>query len=292
MLVLGFADYRQQAQALAHALQLPYGEVEVHRFPDGESRVRVPLPVPERVIVCRSLDHPDSKLVELLLCCATLREKGAQHITLVAPYLCYMRQDLEFHPGEAVSQRIIGRWLAGLCERVVTVDPHLHRISYLEQAIPSECVTLTATEALGAYIQRQCPQAVLLGPDSESAQWVAAIAELGQMPYGVAEKIRQGDRAVEVALPAELELAGRDVVLVDDMISTGRTLIQAARAVYQQGARAVFAVATHALCTADDLAQLQAAGIRQVLSTDSVTHSSNAIALAELFASGIRKAGS
>jgi len=127
-MLLGFADYRPQAESLANALGLPYREVEVHRFPDTECKLRLPSGLPERVVICRSLDRPDTKLVELLLTSATARELGARELTLVAPYLCYMRQDTAFQPGEAISQRIIGRFLAELFDSLITVDPHLHRV--------------------------------------------------------------------------------------------------------------------------------------------------------------------
>ena len=170
-MILGFSDYRPQAQRLAQALGLPYREVETHRFPDGECKLRLPERLPERVIFCRSLDRPDPKLVELLLASATARELGAHELTLVAPYLCYMRQDMAFHPGEAVSQRIVGRWLAELFETIITVDPHLHRISQLSEVMPaSRGISLSAGPLLAAFLRQRAGNALLVGPDSESRQ--------------------------------------------------------------------------------------------------------------------------
>ncbi|MCZ4328253.1 ribose-phosphate pyrophosphokinase-like domain-containing protein, partial [Brachybacterium paraconglomeratum] len=84
----------------------------------------------------RSLDQPNEKLVELLLAARTARTLGAPHLTLVAPYLPYMRQDIAFSPGEAVSQRIVGPFLASLVDAVITVDPHLHRVASLRDVVP------------------------------------------------------------------------------------------------------------------------------------------------------------
>ena len=104
MLLLGFSDYRTPAQRLAAALQLNYHEVELHRFPDGESKVTLPLAAGamtgQHVVLCRSLDQPNSKLIELMLAVATLRQQSTARISLVAPYLCYMRQDIAFHAGD------------------------------------------------------------------------------------------------------------------------------------------------------------------------------------------------
>ena len=107
MLVLGFPDYDRQASALAKALNAPYRLIELHRFPDGESQLRLPPALPGQVVLCRSLDRPNGKLVELLLAAGCARQLGASQLILVAPYLCYMRQDAAFHPGEAVSQAIV-----------------------------------------------------------------------------------------------------------------------------------------------------------------------------------------
>ncbi len=125
MMVLGFADYRAGAGAgrLATRLGIAHAKVSIHRFSDGESRVALPPTLPERVIFCQSLNNPNEKLVELLLAAKTARHLGAKHLTLVAPYLCYMRQDMAFTPGEAVSQTIVGVWLGAWFDTVVTVDP-------------------------------------------------------------------------------------------------------------------------------------------------------------------------
>ena len=128
MLVLGFPDYDRQASALAKALNAPYRLIELHRFPDGESQLRLPPALPGQVVLCRSLDRPNGKLVELLLAAGCARQLGASQLILVAPYLCYMRQDKAFRTGEAISQQIVGNFLAGLFDTLVTVDPHLHRV--------------------------------------------------------------------------------------------------------------------------------------------------------------------
>ena len=177
-LVLGFDDYAAPAERLAAALGVRSARVAAHRFPDGESRVTVPLPLPERVAICRSLDHPNDKLVEVILAAETAREHGARSLALVAPYLCYQRQDVAFAPGEAVSQRIVGRLLAGRFDAVVAVDPHLHRVATLAEAVPAKAaVALSAASLFGDFLRERVPGALLVGPDEESAQWLAAAGE-------------------------------------------------------------------------------------------------------------------
>lgn len=288
MLVLGFADYRLQSERLAAKLDVPMALVEPHRFPDGESLLRLPAQLPEHVVVCRSLDQPNDKLIELLLLSRTARELGAKRLTLVAPYLCYMRQDIANRPGEAVSQRIVGQMLAELFDDVISVDPHLHRISNLQQAIPlANAVSLSAAPAMAKFLRGRLRQAVLLGPDSESEQWVSEIARDIGFEYAVANKIRRGDRQVEISLP-DRDFSACEVVIVDDMASTGRTMGRAAILLRQVGAAAVYAAITHPLFCGDAEAHIRAAGVREIWSSDSIEHATSCIHLDTLLGKAVQ----
>ena len=283
-LLLGFPDYAPQARALATALGVPYADIALHRFPDGESRLRLPASLPPQVLLCRSLNDPNAKLVELLFAAGTARELGVDELILVAPYLCYMRQDTAFNSGEAVSQRVLGRFLSQHFDAVITVDAHLHRVHRLAEAIPAaRALNLSAAALLGGYAAQQFDDPLLLGPDEESAQWVEAAARAGGLGSAIARKHRSDDRRVTIRLP-DVNFRGRTVVLVDDIASTGCTLARAAEAVYVRGASAVHALVTHALFVEDAEAQLQRADIRSLHSTDSIPHATNAVGLAALLA--------
>ena len=291
--MLHFADQADAAARLGAALSLPCATIETRRFPDGETLLRLPVPVPPRALLFCTLGSPDARLVELMLAACTAREHGVAHLTLVAPYLCYMRQDSAFRPGEAISQRIVGGFLGGLFDAVVAVDPHLHRIERLDQAVcgGATAVALTAAAELGAWIARTVPDAVLVGPDEESSQWVAAVAGHAGRPHAVFVKTRHGDREVEVVADGGPSLAGRPVVLVDDIASSGRTLAQAARVCLDAGAASVDAAVTHALCGPADLVALHASGVARLWSTDALPHPSNVVPLAPLLARGLRERG-
>lgn len=288
MLILGFSDSLPQAQRLANRLDVELAEVTLHRFPDGESLIQIPTLLPEHLLIYRSLDHPNNKLIELLLCARTARESGVKRITLVAPYLCYMRQDIANNPGEAVSQRIIGKMLADLFDDVITVDPHLHRIARLDEAIPLQnAIALTAVNEIGTFLKQQLDTAILLGPDSESEQWVSKIAAKTGYDYAVADKIRRGDRQVDITLP-ERNYSNKPVVIIDDMASTGRTLAQAASLLQAAGAGSVYAAITHPLFCGDAEEHILGAGIKAIWSTDSINHSTSVIQLDKLLAEAVQ----
>jgi ribose-phosphate pyrophosphokinase len=285
--LLHFDDEQATAGQLARAAGLAAVCVQRHRFPDGELKLTLPPIVPERVILFRTLDRPNEKLVELLLTVQTARQLGARHITLVAPYLAYMRQDIAFHPGEVVSQRVIGSFLAGLFDAVVTVDPHLHRIATLQEAIPvMRAVVVSGAPLLADLIAMRRPGALLMGPDEESAQWIAQAAAGHGFDYAVCHKLRRGDRDVRVVLP-DLSVAGRAVVLLDDVASTGHTVARAAEALLSAGAVSVDVAVTHALFADDALAVMKHAGIGEVWSTDCIVHPTNAISMASALAAAL-----
>lgn len=286
-LLLGFPEYMAQTRALAEAAGLPCAEVALHRFPDGETRVRLPLDLPRRLVLCRALDHADDKLVSLILTAGAAREQDVESLILVAPYLCYMRQDTSFHPGEAVSQRIVGRLLAERFDGLLTVDAHLHRVHRLEQAVPvTRALNLTATEPMACFLAGRLDAPLLVGPDGESEQWVTAIARHERLEYRVARKQRLGDREVRITLP-EGPYRGRHLVLVDDVASTGRTLEAAARALREQGPASLSVLVTHALFVDDAMARLRQAGVENIWSCDSIAHPTNAVALAPLLSGAL-----
>ena len=287
MMLLAFDDEAELAQRLAAALSWPLAIIDRHEFPDGETRLRLPPALPAQVVLLRGLQQPNAKLTQLMLAAAGARELGALRLTLVSPYLAYMRQDMAFTAGEVVSQRHLGALLAACFDTVVTVDPHLHRVATMDEVLPGRRgIALSAAALLGAHVAQQVPAALLLAPDEEAGQWVRIAAQAQGLDHAVCHKTRHGDREVDVALPAA-DVNGRAVVLLDDVASTGRTLAAAARGALARGAASVDVAVTHALFVGDALAQLQAAGVRHIWSSDCVPHPSNAVSVVPLLAEAL-----
>jgi ribose-phosphate pyrophosphokinase len=167
---------------------------------------------------------------------------------------------------------------------LITVDPHLHRIRALSEVMPGiEAASVSAAPALSAALAgTDAP--LLVGPDAESRQWVEAIAGPAGLDFLLGEKQRRSDRDVELVIPGAERAAGRSVVLVDDLISSGSTLKAAARILQRAGARSVRALATHCLASAQDLRELGDAGISPIRSTTTVPGPTATIDIAPVLA--------
>jgi ribose-phosphate pyrophosphokinase len=276
--LLPFPGNQVLAAALAAQLGAVLGEITLREFPDGETYVRIHTPVARRhvILVC-TLDRPDGKFLPLAFTAATARQLGAAGVGLVAPYLAYMRQDKRFKDGEGITSAYFANLLSGVVDWIVTVDPHLHRYRSLSEiyAIPARVVS--AAPLLSKWIQARISKPLLIGPDSESEQWVAAVAAEASAPYLVLEKIRHGDRDVQISVPDVARWHAHTPVLVDDIISTGQTLVETIAHLKRDGLPAPVCVGVHAVMTGSAHANLLAAGAAAVVTCNTIAHVSNDI---------------
>jgi ribose-phosphate pyrophosphokinase len=278
------------AKRLALHLGVAAHEIALHHFPDGEMRVTAG-PATSTVIVYASLHRPNDKLVALLFAAEALRRQGSKRLVLVAPYFCYMRQDTAFHAGEAISQRAIGQLIVNTVDRVITVDAHLHRTADIRAVFPAiEADNLSAMPMIRGALRSENidPATVVIGPDSEAQQWVGRLAECLGLTYTVAQKVRHSDRSVELRFANSSLFAGRPALIIDDIVSSGGTLIACAKALSAAGATAIDAVVTHALFPPELMVTFADAGIHSIRSTHSVPHATNTFVLDDLFASALR----
>jgi ribose-phosphate pyrophosphokinase len=270
------------AAALATASEGDLATLEFRSFPDGETYLRLMTPPRDRsvVVVC-TLDRPDAKLLPLIFASATARELGATRIGLVAPYLAYMRQDQRFKEGEAVTSAYFARLLSKAFDWLVTVDPHLHRYSTLDEiySIPSRIAH--AAPALADWIRDNVACPLIVGPDQESEQWVSAVASRASAPFVVLHKRRLGDRDVEISIPDLGAWSEHTPVLVDDIVSSARTLIQTSQRLTAGGLRPPVCLAVHAVFSEDDYRLLKNVS-SAVVTADSIAHVSNAISICPL----------
>lgn len=277
------------AGPLAGNLPCDVGQVESRAFPDGEDYLKIVTPVDGRdCLVLADLSHPDAKFLPLAFLGETLKEMGADRVGLVAPYLCYMRQDRRFVDGEAVTSRIFARQVSGLFDWLVTVDPHLHRIHALDEiyTIPSRVVQ--GAPVLSAWLEGE-ENVFLVGPDAESEQWVSSIAAISGHPFVVGEKQRFGDRDVRITLPDLGHLAGRRAVIIDDVIASGHTILECMRALREKGVGDIDCACIHGIFADAIDNTLMEGGLRRLVSCNTIVHASNALDVSGLLVAPIRE---
>jgi ribose-phosphate pyrophosphokinase len=259
---------------------------EIRQFPDGELYVRIDGDVRGEVAIVGNLGGDSFLRVAFLA--GTARDLGATRVGLVAPYLAYMRQDSRFKPGEGVTAGYFARLVSSTVDWLVTVDPHLHRIDSLATVYTIPTTVARAAPAIARWIAAEVSHPVLIGPDAESVQWVSAVAERCGAPFVILEKTRRGDRDVSVTAP-DGAWNGHTPVVIDDIVSTGRTMIEATRQLRAAGSAPPMCVAIHAVF-ADALADaLIDAGARGIVTCDTIPHATNRIGVAESLAIAVRE---
>ncbi|HXJ00894.1 MAG TPA: ribose-phosphate pyrophosphokinase [Micropepsaceae bacterium] len=277
-LVLALPGNEVLAGLLVEKLDADAGHVEFRRFPDGESYVRLDSEIAGRsVVLVSTLDRPDPKFLPLAFVAATARELGATRVGLIAPYLAYMRQDRRFHPGEAITSRIFADQLSVIVDWLVAVDPHLHRISALSEIYRIPAMAVHSSPSIALWIKDSVTSPVLIGPDEESAQWVSAVADGAGAPFVILEKHRRGDADVEISIPNVERWRNHTPVLVDDIISTGRTMIETIEHLHRGGMKPAVCIGVHAVFAAGTLEAVRAAGIARIVTTNTIGHETNAI---------------
>ena len=277
------------SRGLADLTGLETGKLETRKFPDGEIYLRVLSDVGGRdCYIVSSLDRPDDKFLFLFFLSSQLKKTGANSVTLIAPYLSYMRQDKEFQKGECVTSEHYARMISGFVDRVVTVDPHLHRRKSMDEIYTIPVTVLHATQPVCDWIRDNLQRPVIIGPDEESRQWAETIAQSSGSEFSILTKTRKGDRDVEIHFSGSGAFENHVPVLVDDIISTGRTMIETIRQINSAGLANPVCIGVHGIFAENSWEEMQKTGAR-IVTTNSISHPSNAIDLAGLLASAIKK---
>lgn len=287
ILIVPLPGNESTAAALAAMLGADTGRVETRAFPDGETYLRLlDDPAGRDVVMVCTLDRPNEKLLPLLFAATTARELGAASVGLAAPYLAYMRQDIRFQPGEAVTSRTVAAMLSEAFDWLVTVDPHLHRYGKLDELYRIPTSALHAAPLVAQWIRGNVENPLIIGPDSESKQWVADVAFDAKAPFTVLEKHRHGDRDVTVDVKNMDALGGLTPVLVDDIISSGRTMIEAVGTLRSRTPLSPVCIGVHGIFADRSDETLADAGAR-VVTSNTIAHGTNAIDVAPLLAKAI-----
>ncbi len=289
MIIFALPGNEDLSDKLSFHLKAEKGEATIRQFPDGESYVQIHSDVKGKcvVLVC-TLHQPDAKMLPLYFLSNTAKALGAVCTCLVAPYLAYMRQDKQFHPGEGVTSTYFAKLISSFADTLTTVDPHLHRRSSLSEIYTVPNKLIHAASHISKWISANIEKPVLIGPDGESEQWVSEVAKEANAPFTVLEKIRHGDRDVEVSIPNVAKYKDRTPVLVDDIISTARTMIETIGHLKKAGMKPPVCIGVHAVFAASAYEDLKNSGVQQIVTCNTIPHETNHIDLSDILAKEIK----
>lgn len=278
------------AGAIVNKLGFERGEISLHQFPDEEIVVKLDPMVKgrEAIFIC-TLDRPNNKMLPLLFAAETAKTIGATTVGLIAPYLAYMRQDKQFHPEEGISSQYFAKLISSHFNWMITIDPHLHRYHSLNELFSIPTYLLHAVDTISFWLKENISNAVLVGPDIESTQWVASIAEKINWPFLILEKIRKSDNEVRVSAPNIDLYRHHTPVLIDDIISTGATMIDTIKQLRALNMKPPLCVGIHAVFSGNAYQDLLAAGADKVVTCNTIKHSSNSIDLKDVIINKIEE---
>ena len=257
MHVIGGSASTALAERISRELgNAPFGIPFLKRFPDGELYVRVGGRMSGDDVVLVQSTRTDQDLIELILLEDAIREAGARRLFVVVPYFGYARQDRPFFPGEPLSARTMGRHVELEADGVVTVDLHSAETlrSFVKPAIEASGIPAIAR------LLRERPVDLLVSPDKGGIERVKRMASILEKPWMALEKRRIDSEHVELALPKDvpIQLDGKHIVILDDVISTGGTIVEAARLLKRQRVGAIAAACTHGLFLKDAFERIKA----------------------------------
>ena len=289
--IIGFPESTSLSQSLKRELQAQTGELEFRHFPDGESYLRLVSDVADApVIIVGSLDRPDAKILPLIFAAQTAKIMNARSVGLVAPYLPYLRQDKSFHKGEAVTSISFAGLISEHFDWLVSVSPHLHRYHALSDVYSIPTTSVQATSLISEWISQRVTNPLIIGPDQESEQWVSAISQSSGAPYLVLEKHRIGDEEVNIRVPDVEKWKHHTPVLVDDIVSTARTMIETIERMVEAGLKKPICIGIHAVFAGTAYEDLLNAGAASVITSDTIAHESNEIDICGILVPAIERA--
>jgi ribose-phosphate pyrophosphokinase len=294
IVVTSLGNSEKIARKLAKQVKAKYTSTTVRSFPDGDVYLKFNTSLKGKKLVIVQSFQPNSNksLFDIVFAGHTAKDLGAKKVVLVAPYLAYMRQDKRFNPGEAISSRIMAKLLNKAVDHIITIDPHLHRYKSLKDIFTIKATLLTANSAIAEYIikhKKEFKDCVIMGPDWESYQWAEVIAKQVGVPATVLKKTRYSSRHVAVKMLKKIDMKGKHVVIVDDIISTGHTIMEAAKKARKLGARKVTAIGVHGLFVEGALQKMKKHGLSQVMTTNCIEHTTNKIDVTELLVGVLKK---
>ena len=283
MIVVAGSASQKLSGALAEKLGCDMARVGARRFPDTECYVRIHDDLSGEDVAVVQTSFPDDKVMELFLLQEAARSYDITSLTTVVPYFGYARQDKQFNPGEPVSAKTLVRHLQLDSDSLITVDIHEEKIMGWFD-IPA--VNVSGMPQIGEFLKTRGPD-IIIAPDKGAVELARMASEVVGCDSDYIEKTRIDGETVTMKAK-NLDVSGRKVAIVDDIIATGGTIVKATEQLKSQGALEVYAACTHGLFTKNAIPRLSEACDR-VISTDTIENQTSVVSVAEEIAKKIKK---
>jgi ribose-phosphate pyrophosphokinase len=283
MIVVGGSSSRDLAKELSRLLGCRFVQATTTRFPDTECYTRIDSEQLDDDVVIVQNTYPDSNLIEMFLLQDAVKKMGAKTITLVIPYFGYARQDRVFRPGEPESAKVMAKHLGMVCDRVITID--IHKETVLDHF---DCPhrDLKAASAIADQFKNKGIDLVL-SPDLGAKDRAQSVGEGMGVPYDHLEKVRLSGSDVKIS-PAKMDCKGKNILIVDDMISTGGTIVAAKQALKEAGAKSVSVACTHGIFVNNALERLTGNSLDAVLCCNTLENKVSHISVAGIIADALK----
>lgn len=288
MIIISCSHGKHLAGKIAAKLKKPYSELEVTHFPDSELKLRFRSNIKKKhaVLVQSFYGNVNDCVIETLFAAETASNLGAKKITLVAPYFPYLRQDRRFNPGECISLQTIAKNIDEDFDEIYIIDPHLHREKTLKHIFKIKSHKLSANPLIVDYIKKNVKNPVIIGPDWESYKWAQRVAEKIGCDFAIMEKERYSARKVSSKLNKKIDIKNKNLIFIDDMISTGHTLLEAIKAMKKLGAKKVTCFAVHGILAENALEKLNKAGAK-VITTNTIPNKAAKIDISKIISNAL-----
>ena len=288
MIIIGCSNSTELAKSIARIIKAKFSQLFISHFPDGELMVQLKCDVKRQtVVLVQSMVDPNEAFMEILFAARTAYDLGAKKVVVVAPYLAYMREDKRFHKGECISAKVMAGIFNRNVDKLVTVDPHLHRYHSLQDIFTIPAKRLTAVDLISAFIKKKYSRPIIIGPDEESFQWAEHVARIVGCRAMVLKKKRIDSTNVEIDIKEHIDFHKKQLILVDDMISTGHTMMEVIKDARKMGASDITCLAVHGLFTKKAYEKLRKMKVK-VVTCNTITHKSNKINIAGLIATSLK----
>jgi len=288
MLIISCSHGKHLAKKISQKLKKPYSELKVTHFPDSEIKLRFKVNVRKKVVILIQSFYGNINdcVIETLFAAETASDLGAKKVILIAPYFPYLRQDNRFNPGECISLQTVAKNIDEDFDEVYIIDPHLHREKTLKHIFKIKAHKLTANPLIEDYIKKKIKNPVIIGPDWESYKWAQHVAEKISCDFAIMEKDRISARKVKVKLNKKIDIKNKNLIFIDDMISTGHTLLEAIKAMKKLGAKKVTCFAVHGILVENALQKLRKAGA-EVITTNTIPNKAAKIDVSEIISNAL-----